>query len=869
MIQRLKVIIPVLIFIFLHVAESQILTTSRDSIERAANPNLQASGFHRFLFGSEWRDAWSTPLHGEILKADSTLVDMGIISPTPRTHNGTISRSYLCKGKDGQAYSFTPLIQDSASSLPAELAALLPRKIVDDQIGTLNPFAPIIASEIQRAVGLPYRETQLVSLSAPSNSGKYHTSEIGILEGPWCLPCSSRIDSLSDPLAETPQMLKSITSSVHHRVDELQYLKSRLVDILLGDWDRSPDQWQWFKKETSTGIVWIPVPSHHQQAFVRLNGVLPTIADMALPHLEDCGEKISSVENLTLTARMLDRKILISYPKQTWDSLAIWIQTHVSDSVIMKAISHPSVSFSQEDKISLIRMLQSRRLKLLKGAEEFYKLSSAFVEICLSDNADRVDIRRIGRHMVSLAYSDRLDTLHKPLYQRLFHDDYTKEIRILLLDGDDVALLEGEENSTIKIIIDGGDGTNELVDKSKSRSLFASMGLFAASETIFYDHNPASRLRTGGTTNVVREQQNLSSEKSKTQKTFVQRDWGSEWSFSPWLDINPDDGLFIGGGPSYTQYAYRMDPYAEQLGIRAGLATRTGRYRLDATGEFRDLFRGIRVFIQLHASQLDLASFYGLGNETSYSQSLDDAGFYKVDQQQLFIHTALDFPLSTRLFISFSGKLKLIDNNPQPNTLLYQLFLPYYRNTLTFLSVSGKLQYDTRDNKSAAQEGKYLAAECTYAPAVIDLNSNFIRLRLDARAFFTLAQRSFLVLALRCKAENIWGEHPFFESAFLGGNESLRGFERQRFAGDASVLGGMELRGRVAKIPFLVPLWIGVSGFAETGRVFHTSEESQRWHTVVGGGLWFSFIKPDYIANFSLARSEDKFAFYATLGFMF
>jgi hypothetical protein len=37
----------------------------------------------------------------------------------------------------------------------------------------------------------------------------------------------------------------------------------------------------------------------------------------------------------------------------------------------------------------------------------------------------------------------------------------------------------------------------------------------------------------------------------------------------------------------------------------------------------------------------------------------------------------------------------------------------------------------------------------------------------------------------------------------------------------------------------------------------------------IGGGMWFSLIKPDYIVSFSLARSEDEFAFYTTLGFMF
>jgi len=90
-----------------------------------------------------------------------------------------------------------------------------------------------------------------------------------------------------------------------------------------------------------------------------------------------------------------------------------------------------------------------------------------------------MEIKRIGRHMVSVVL---YDTARLPVYQRLFHDDFTKEIRILLLNGDDITAIEGEENSTIKIIIDDGEGQNEFVDKSKSRSVFTSINPFSSAE---------------------------------------------------------------------------------------------------------------------------------------------------------------------------------------------------------------------------------------------------------------------------------------------------------------------------------------------------------------------------------------------------
>ncbi len=387
---------------------------------------------------------------GEILNPDSHANGLTFDTILSRTHQGSSTRLFLFKCKDGNVYTFTPFEQDSASSLPLELSILLPRDIVEDQISTLNPFAPLIVAPILQAIGLPYRETRLVILSDDTRLRDYHLhagGELGVLEGPWHIPFIE-IKHSSDELVETSSMLESLEKDLHHRVDELQYLKARLIDILLGDWDRSTDQWQWLKVQTTTNIIWKPIPREHRQAFVRLNGLLPSIADLALPQLEHCGENISNIENLTLTGRALDRRLLISYPKQTWDSLAGWIQTQITDSVLTQAITNLPIPILKKEGESLLHLLQARRAQLPKATDEFYKLSSAFVEIHGSNNAERAEVRKIGRHMVSVTLSDRTDTSRVPMYQRLFLDDFTKEIRLLLLGGNDIATIEGEENST-------------------------------------------------------------------------------------------------------------------------------------------------------------------------------------------------------------------------------------------------------------------------------------------------------------------------------------------------------------------------------------------------------------------------------------
>ena len=75
------------------------------------------------------------------------------------------------------------------------------------------------------------------------------------------------------------------------------------------------------------------------------------------------------------------------------------------------------------------------------------------------------------------------------------------------------------------------------------------------------------------------------------------------------------------------------------------------------------------------------------------------------------------------------------------------------------------------------------------------------------------------------------GDYPFHESAFLGGpgrigigetDHPLRGFYKNRFAGDAVLYGNAELRLALADIRILVPGRFGLFGAADVGRVFYS-----------------------------------------------
>jgi outer membrane translocation and assembly module TamA len=98
----------------------------------------------------------------------------------------------------------------------------------------------------------------------------------------------------------------------------------------------------------------------------------------------------------------------------------------------------------------------------------------------------------------------------------------------------------------------------------------------------------------------------------------------------------------------------------------------------------------------------------------------------------------------------------------------------------------------------------------------------------------------------------------------------LRGFFSERFAGDASLVGGAELRTKLFDMSLLLPETIYMFLFAESGKVFLKGEDSKLWHTGYGGGLAISIVNRDATFSLSFARSKErKVAIYFNTGFVF
>jgi hemolysin activation/secretion protein len=134
----------------------------------------------------------------------------------------------------------------------------------------------------------------------------------------------------------------------------------------------------------------------------------------------------------------------------------------------------------------------------------------------------------------------------------------------------------------------------------------------------------------------------------------------------------------------------------------------------------------------------------------------------------------------------------------------------------------------------------------------------------EARGRLTLGGPT---LAARLGARRVWGAFPYDEAALLGGARTLRGYDYQRFAGDAMVYGGVELRLPLVRVlSRSVPTRIGVIALSDWGRVWAPGIRSDRLHASAGGGIWLEFFEARNALSLVHARGREGGHWYLQLG---
>jgi hypothetical protein len=869
-----------LIFIFfcgLVMAQDDAPTTPDAKTQtRVAGAQYKAGGLHEFFFGAHYREIWTSAVEVPILDLGSFA---GGLTPL-RKGGGLQTKSLRFQAADGSQYAFRSMDKDPSKVLPPELQETVAASVIQDQISSAHPYAALVVDPLAEAVGVLHARPKLVIMPDDERLGEFREEFAGLLgfieERPDEKPDGSPGFAGSDKIAGTDDLFEELEEDNDDCVDPKEFLKARLLDIYVGDWDRHADQWRWarFKKEGKK--LWHPIPRDRDQAFAKFDGVLPAIAEkrFVVRQFEGFNKKAPDIISLTHSGRQLDRRFLNSLSHDDFQETAKEFVARLTDPVIENAVRQLPAPVYEINGETLTKKLKDRRRDLENFATRYYRHLAQYVEITASNKDEYAEVNRVDNDRVEVRIfkrdKDTGDKKEDLLYQRIFKRGETKEIRLFLLGGNDKVVVTGGVDKSIVVRIIGGRGRDEIVDHSKVNGYFLSLIPFipdAERKTYLYDlkgetqlvAGPSSVLRAGEVDSVVNFHENKP----------LRRDYSYDTRPFPFLASNADDGLFLGGGVTIYRYGFRKQPYSSKHSFRGNYAFKTGAFRMKYSNEFVEVLKRINLRLEANAAvPREVRNFYGFGNDTPRDADRERDDFYRVRSKEYMIKPSVYFNMMPKTWFSLAGAVKHFDTEFGDDSTFTRQTRPYGVDVPTLLELAASVTIDLRDRAAATTKGVYLGAGAAHFPKAFDNDSSFTKGFFDSRLYFT-PMRS-LTFAFRAAGEKVWGAFPYYEAAYLGGRESLRGFRRERFAGDAALHGSAELQiflFRTRRILF--PTDVGIFYFADAGRVWLNGESPGEWHTTTGVGLWLAPIYRTFAFSIGVGQSTEGTRITAGGGFAF
>jgi hypothetical protein len=438
------------------------------------------------------------------------------------------------------------------------------------------------------------------------------------------------------------------------------------------------------------------------------------------------------------------------------------------------------------------------------------------------------------------------------VFTRRFVAGETREVRLHLAGGDDHATVLGTAPAKVLVRVVGGEGDDTLEDR----------GVTAGGvRTVLHDSDGNNHL-TGA--RVDTRPYSPAPRAASFDNPEAEQDRGVRTSYAPYGTLNGDVGVVLGATATRTRQGFRRAPYAQQDRFRVEWSPAEMGFAADFQHVNRRV-NGNALSLHARVSQIDPFRFHGFGNESSND---GPRARYLVDQTVATAELEQSWPLAAGLRLGVGPVLRYRSAGADEGTP-FAVEAPLGADAYGTAGLRSAVEWDRRDAAHFPTRGfRVRAAGEAHQGLSGDVTGAYARARGEGAAYLPVARGN--TLAVRGGGERVWGEYPVQEAAFLGGGESLRGYTRNRFAGDASVWGNAELRSSLGTANLGVARGnLGVVALADAGRVYFNGSSQGGWHTTVGGGLWFSMLDRAFTGTVIVARGDDGTRAYAKVGLPF
>ncbi len=792
-----------------------------------AGAEYKKSNFHQWLWGRNRRREWTTPVTVPVLWLDK---EKEKLIPYKKG-GGNESKTLRLKSTGGKEYTLHSINKSRSDVVLPDFKNTFVQDIINDGISMSYPYGAFALPVMENAAGIYHsiprmvyvpRQPALDSFNDQFGNNLYLLEQR--LDGDW-----SDADNLGNFVDfDAPEdLVARIQNDNSVKLMQFEFIKARLFDMLIADWDRHEDNWRWGTRDTSGVAVYYPVPRDRDQAFYTHNGVLidRVLSAAGLSYMQNFNYDIPDIWRLNFEEGSMDRFFSNEMTKEDWIHAAKSLQQLIADSVIQSSVEQLPPEIFKISGDELIKKLIARREKLVKYAIEYYLFLAQEVEVTGSRNREYFEVKRINPSqtvMKVFGIDSFGQKMAAPFYSRTFNTSETKEVRIYGIDGNDVYAINGTANK-MRVQIIGGPSRDSITETDGTKRNH----VYDDEENIL--QTKYARLH-------------IKNDSSIHAYEYDSYNYNSS-GFAPSIFFNNQDRLYVGFGYGFKKYGWRRKPYATKQLIDVHYSLSQNAFSSSYTALYPQLFAKWNLAFSANYDAIRWTNFYGLGNETSSETA--DKNFYRIRTREWLAKAGINknFGKSNFSINAFFQSVKILNDTDR---FVVKIFVPFDTDALENNNYAGAqfaYTYLNVDDSIVPLKGISFSGEANYISNLshgefFQKYSGKLQLYIPLFDKFSMAIRNGGAAIIGDGA--ITNSAEFYEHAILGGPENMRGFRRERFWGKTAFFNSNELRYITNVRTHFLNAKAGLLVFFDDGKVWIPNENSTTLHTAYGCGIMFA-----------------------------
>ncbi len=579
---------------------------------------VEKSDFFKSLWGQHYREIYGKKVTAKTAVLDTLYGGLKVIRPG----GGHQTKSLRLETKDGKEYNMRALKKSAVQFLETTafkgsngekyFSKTVPEDLILDFYTAAHPYGAFAVPTLAKAAGVYYTTPQLFYVPKQKALGKYN-EEYGdqlfmIVEKPSDEFKNRKSFGYPDDVESTDDLLKKLREDEEYVMDEEAYIRARIFDMLLGDWDRHEDQWRWAEFKNDDGKkVFVPIPRDRDQVFANFDGsvlnLMRSIAGAA-NQFGVYGEDIHDVKWFNKAGSKLDRALVKRSDKSVWLEQAKLLQ----QSIDLQTINEAFASLPKEVQDSTLEEIKESFIKrkdnLQHIVERYYDVFIEFQMLTGTDKDDYFEIERFPDGKTTIkAYRIKDGEKGDVLFDREFDSKETKEIWLYGLDDKDVFKITGEAKHPILIRLIGGKDEDtydilegkkiKVYDRRSTKNKIVERGGANFRLTDLYEAN----------------WYNYQKEKTKTGAISLK------------VGFNRDEGATLRAGYTKTVNRFIENPYGIKTELFATYQFLTQGLDFRFMKGYAAIFKDYNFIVDgRYTSKNYTENFFGFGNETSNPQ---------------------------------------------------------------------------------------------------------------------------------------------------------------------------------------------------------------------------------------------------------